>query len=61
LDGLAEISLPQLLIAAVLAENKADAVLFGTSNLIHLAHNIDSLRYLPSLPPALPVLHQLLA
>ncbi len=61
LPGLADMSLAQLLIAAVLAENKADAVLFGTGNPAHLAHNIDSLRYVPSLPPALPAINQLLA
>lgn len=61
LDGLAEISLVQLLIAAVLAEQQADAVLFGTSNPAHLAHNIDALRYVPGLPSALPRLNQLLS
>ena len=60
LDGLAGISLVQLLIAALLAENKADAVLFGTSNPAHLTHNIDALRYVASLPSALPTLNQLL-
>ncbi|AWM34173.1 aldo/keto reductase [Hymenobacter nivis] len=61
MDGLADISLPQLLIAAALAEHKADAVLFGTSNPAHLAHNIAALRYVASLPPALPAITQLLS
>lgn len=61
LAGLAGISLAQLLIGGVLAEGKADAVLFGTSNPAHLVHNIDALRYLPSLQPALPTLNHLFA
>ncbi len=61
LRGLAGISLAQLLIGAVLAEDQADAVLFGTGNRAHLAHNIDSLRYVPSLPPALPAINHLLS
>ncbi len=60
-DGLANMSLVQLLIAAVLAGKKADTVLFGTSNLAHLAHNIESLRYVSNLPSALPTLTQLLS
>jgi pyridoxine 4-dehydrogenase len=59
LPGLAGISLAQLLIGGVLAQGRADTVLFGTSNPAHLAHNIDSLRYLSSLQPALPALNQL--
>lgn len=61
LAGLAGISLAQLLVGGVLAEGQADAVLLGTSNPAHLAHNIDSLRYLPSLQPAQPALNQLFA
>lgn len=61
LAGLAGISLAQLLIGGVLAEGQADTVLFGTSNPAHLAHNIDSLRYLPSLQSALPTLNHLFA
>ena len=60
MSGLADISLVQLLIAAVLAENQANTVLFGTSNLAHLVHNIGALRYVSSLPPALPTLNRLL-
>ncbi|GAB2942462.1 aldo/keto reductase [Hymenobacter coalescens] len=60
LDGLAGMSLAQLLIASVLADHRADAVLFGTSSLSHLAHNIDALRYVSNLRPALPVLNDLL-
>lgn len=61
MTGLAGVSLVQLLIAAVLAEKKADAVLFGTSNLDHLTHNMNSLRYVASLPSALPTINQLLS
>lgn len=61
LNGLAGMSLVQFLIATVLAERKADVVLFGTSNPAHLSHNIDALRYVSSLPSALPVLNQLLS
>lgn len=61
LNGLANMSLVQLLIAAVLADKKADAVLFGTSNPAHLAHNIDSIQYVAQLRPALPTLNQLLS
>ncbi|UOQ77679.1 aldo/keto reductase [Hymenobacter sp. 5516J-16] len=61
LPGLTGLSLAQLLIGAVLAEKQADIVLFGTSSLGHLQHNMEALRYLPSLPAALPHLHQLLA
>ena len=60
MNGLAGMSLVQLLIAAVLAENQADAVLFGTGSLAHLAHNIAALRYVDSLPAALPALNRLL-
>ncbi|SOD92024.1 aldo/keto reductase [Spirosoma fluviale] len=61
LDGLSNISLPQFLIAAVLAERKADSTLFGTSNLGHLRHNIDALRYVEPLRPHLSRLNQLLS
>ena len=61
LAGLVNISLVQLLIAAVLAQKKADVVLFGTSNLTHLAHNTESLRYVSSLPSALPIINHLLS
>lgn len=61
LAGLAGISLTQLLIGGVLAEGQADSVLFSTNNPAHFAHNLDSLRYLPSLQPALPALNQLFA
>ena len=61
LPGLAGLSLAQLLIGAVLAEQLADTVLFSASSLDHLTHNIDALRYVPSLPAALPTLTQLLA
>ncbi len=60
MDGLANISLPQFLIASVLAEKKADAVLFGTSDMEHLQHNIASLRYVSNLAPALSRINQLL-
>ncbi|MBC3787719.1 aldo/keto reductase [Spirosoma utsteinense] len=60
LDGLADISLVQLLIAAVLTGKKVDAVLFGTSDLAHLAHNIDALRYTDKVAASLPTLNQLL-
>jgi len=61
LNGLANISLPQFLIASVLAEKKATTVLFGTSDLAHLAHNIASLNYVSALPPVLSKLNQLLS
>ncbi|GAB4012805.1 hypothetical protein GCM10028808_30050 [Spirosoma migulaei] len=61
LAGLANISLVQLLIAAVLAQKKADVVLFGTSNLLHLAQNTESVRYVSSLSSALPIINQLLS
>ncbi len=61
LKGLSDMSLAQFLIASVLAEKKATAVLFGTSNPAHLAHNIESVRYVSSLSSALPVLNQLLS
>ncbi|MBD2701433.1 aldo/keto reductase [Spirosoma sp. BT702] len=61
LTGLADMTLVQLLIAAVLAQKKADVVLFGTSNPVHLAHNAESLRYVSSLASALPKINQLLS
>ncbi len=61
MDGLADISLPQFLIASVLAERKVDTVLFGTSDMAHLQHNIASLRYVSSLPPYLSQINQLLS
>lgn len=61
LDGLADMSLPQFLLASLLAGKKADSVLFGTSNLTHLAHNIASQRYVAALPPSLSRLNQLLS
>ncbi|AUD02605.1 aldo/keto reductase [Spirosoma pollinicola] len=61
LDGLEGMSLPQFLIASVLAEKKIDTVLFGTSDLAHLAHNIASLRYVSALPPSLSRINQLLS
>lgn len=61
LDGLADMSLPQFLLASLLAEKKIDAVLFGTSDLAHLAHNIASLRYVTALSPSLSRLNQLLS
>ncbi|MFD2937189.1 aldo/keto reductase [Spirosoma flavum] len=61
MDGLAGISLPQLLIASVLAEKKVDTVLFGTSDIAHLQHNIASLRYVSSLEPYLSRINQLLS
>lgn len=61
LAGLANMSLPQFLIASVLAEKKTQSVLFGTSNLAHLAHNIASLRYVSALPPSLSRINQLLS
>ncbi|ADB40347.1 aldo/keto reductase [Spirosoma linguale] len=61
LDGLAEMSLPQFLIASVLAEKKADSVLFGTSDPTHLRHNINALRYVEPLRPHLSRLNQLLS
>lgn len=45
LEGLQGISLVQLLIAAIVAENKVKTVLVGTSDLNHLSANIDSLKY----------------
>ncbi|AMR27351.1 hypothetical protein A0257_09765 [Hymenobacter psoromatis] len=61
LPGLADVSLPQLLIAAVLAGRQADTVLFGTGNPAHLAHNIGALRYVDAVAQGLPALNQLLA
>ncbi|GAB4033609.1 aldo/keto reductase [Spirosoma jeollabukense] len=61
MDGLESMSLIQFLIAAVLTEKKVDAVLFGTSDLAHLKHNIASLDYTKVLPRYLPTLNQLLA
>lgn len=61
MQGLADISLPQFLIASVLAQKKADAVLFGTSDMAHLQHNIASLRYVDALPPSLAKINQLLS
>ncbi|GAB3801637.1 hypothetical protein GCM10028819_29290 [Spirosoma humi] len=61
LDGLANMSLPQFLLASLLADKKADTVLFGTSDLTHLAHNTASLRYVAALPPSLSRLNQLLS
>ncbi|GAB3724217.1 aldo/keto reductase [Spirosoma lituiforme] len=61
LDGLADMSLPQFLLASLLADKKANSVLFGTSDLTHLAHNIASQRYVAALPPSLPRLTQLLS
>ncbi|NML67711.1 aldo/keto reductase [Hymenobacter sp. RP-2-7] len=61
LPGLAGLSLAQLLIGGVLAQHQADIVLFGTGSSSHLTHNIDALRYVPSLSAAQPMLTQLLA
>ncbi|GAB3024018.1 aldo/keto reductase [Spirosoma pulveris] len=61
LDGLSKISLPQFLIAAVLAEGKSTSALFGTSNPEHLRHNIDALPYVEPLRPHLSRLNQLLS
>ena len=61
LDGLADISLSQFLIASVLAEKKVNAVLFGTSDRTHLQNNIASMRYVASLSSVLPVINQLLS
>ncbi|AKD54374.1 aldo/keto reductase [Spirosoma radiotolerans] len=61
LDGLATMSLPQFLLASLLADKKVNTVLFGTSNLTHLAHNIASLRYVAALAPSLSRLNQLLS
>lgn len=60
LEGLAGISLAQLLIAAVLVEKTVDAALFGTSDLAHLTHNIGALRYTTPLAQHLPILNELL-
>lgn len=61
LPGLAGLSLVQLLLGGVLAEGTADAVLVGTSEPAPFVHQLDSVRYLPSLQLALPTLHQLVA
>ena len=61
LAGLSNMSLIQFLIAAVLADRKADAVLFGTSNHMHLMHNIGSLRYTKALAQHLSLINKLLA
>ncbi|MVM35511.1 hypothetical protein GO755_36155 [Spirosoma sp. HMF4905] len=60
LNGLSNMSLVQFLIAAVLADQKADVVLFGTSNITHLLHNIESLKYTKSLAQHLPLISKLL-
>lgn len=59
--GLENMSLVQFLIAAVLVEKKVNTVLFGTSNMEHLRHNIASLAYVDALPRYLPTLNQLLS
>lgn len=61
MTGLEAMSLIQFLIAAVLIEKKVNTVLFGTSDLAHLKHNIASLNYINALPHYLPTLNQLLA
>lgn len=61
LEGLSGMSLVQFLIAAALVDKKASSVLFGTSDLDHLKHNIESLRYTAALPPFLPLIDQLLS
>ncbi len=59
-DGLAGISLVQVLIAAVLAERPVHTVLFGTSDPVHLAHNIDAIHYRDAVAHSLPILTRLL-
>ena len=61
MKGLEDMSLVQFLIAAVLVEKKVNSVLFGTSDLEHLQHNIASLAYVNALPRYLPTLNQLLS
>ncbi|WP_461106805.1 aldo/keto reductase [Spirosoma koreense] len=61
LNGLADISLAQLLIAAVLADKQVDVALFGTGHLSHLEHNLGALRYTDALKQHLPRLNALLA
>lgn len=60
LDGLANMSLAQLLIAAVLVDKRVDVALFGTSDLTHLEHNLGALRYTNSLAQHLPIIKNLL-
>ncbi|MFD2569126.1 aldo/keto reductase [Spirosoma soli] len=61
LDGLAGISLPQLLIGAALVDKHIDVALFGTSDIAHLEHNIGALRYTSSLPQHLSTIKTLVA
>jgi pyridoxine 4-dehydrogenase len=61
LDGLAGISLVQLLIAAALGGRNVHSVLFGTRSAVHLQHNITSLHYTAGVARNLPAIQQLLA
>lgn len=61
LNGLEGMSLPQFLLASLLAGKRTDAVLFGTSNLGHLTHNMESLRYVSALSHSLASITKLLS
>ncbi|GAB3894604.1 aldo/keto reductase [Spirosoma agri] len=61
LEGLADISLAQLLIAAVLVDKNINVALFGTSDLAHLEHNMGALHYTKPLAKHLPIINKLLA
>ena len=60
LDGLADISLVQVLIGAVLTGKPVNSILFGTSDAAHLTHNIATLRYTNAVARHLPLLTELL-